>query len=269
MALNVITADLSGCGQSVIATPGLVQWDRGQVLKIIGAELPAAYIVEFSNPGDHQTVAMVGDENGVYVPNILLQTGRPIIAYLVITGEDQRETEYWISISVKPRELPPGDIPDPEQASAIDQAIAALNDAVEECEEIAEGISVEIEDAEAWAAGTRGGEPVSTEDPAYHNNSKYWAEESEQLGKARAEDAEAWAIGKRDGHFVPPKDPTYRNNAKYYADIAQQQIEGSGYAWFDVHDDDGCMYVYLSENLSEDITFAVNETLGILEVTYN
>lgn len=32
------------------------------------------------------------------------------------------------------------------------------------------------EDSEAWAKGTRGGTPVSSSDPAYHNNSKYYAE---------------------------------------------------------------------------------------------
>lgn len=31
-------------------------------------------------------------------------------------------------------------------------------------------------DAEAWAVGTRNGEPVSSSDEAYHNNAKWWAE---------------------------------------------------------------------------------------------
>jgi|GEM_PF-2241536 len=31
-------------------------------------------------------------------------------------------------------------------------------------------------DAEAWATGEIGGEPVSSDDPRYHNNSKYYAE---------------------------------------------------------------------------------------------
>ena len=36
------------------------------------------------------------------------------------------------------------------------------------------------EDAEAWANGTRGGVPVSSDDPAYHNNSKYYMEQAEE-----------------------------------------------------------------------------------------
>ena len=34
------------------------------------------------------------------------------------------------------------------------------------------------EDAEAYAAGTRGGTDVSSDDPAYHNNAKYYAEQA-------------------------------------------------------------------------------------------
>lgn len=182
MSLNVITADLSGCSQSVIATPGLAQWDRGKKLKLTGAELPQAYTVEFCNPGDRQTVGAVGGEDGVDIPNELLQTGKPITAYLVLqTGTDERGTERWISIYVKPRELPPDDIPDPEQASAIDQAIAALDQAVADCGELAE-------DAEAWAVGTRDGEPVSAADTTYHNNAKYYAEQAAESEEA-AEDA--------------------------------------------------------------------------------
>ena len=36
------------------------------------------------------------------------------------------------------------------------------------------------QDAEAWAAGTRGGDPVPSGDPQYENNAKYWADEAAQ-----------------------------------------------------------------------------------------
>lgn len=35
--------------------------------------------------------------------------------------------------------------------------------------------------AEAWAKGTRNGEPVSSSDPTYHNNSKYWANQAKKF----------------------------------------------------------------------------------------
>lgn len=45
--------------------------------------------------------------------------------------------------------------------------------------ETAEGLAEDsAEDSEAWAIGTRNGVPVTSSDPAYHNNSKYWSEQS-------------------------------------------------------------------------------------------
>lgn len=43
-------------------------------------------------------------------------------------------------------------------------------------EDIVDEVTGYIEDAEAWAIGTRGGSPVPVADPAYDNNSKYYAE---------------------------------------------------------------------------------------------
>lgn len=36
-------------------------------------------------------------------------------------------------------------------------------------------------DAEAWANGTRNGTAVASTDPAYHNNSKYWKDQAQQI----------------------------------------------------------------------------------------
>ena len=54
----------------------------------------------------------------------------------------------------------------------VPQVQALLDDAeqlVEDCEEHAE-------DSEAWAVGTRNGVPVPSDDPTYHNNSKWHSE---------------------------------------------------------------------------------------------
>lgn len=87
-----------------------------------------------------------------------------------------------------------------------------------------------VEDAEAWAVGTRSGEPVDNTDPTYHNNSKYYSEQggasataaaiSETNAATSESNASAWAVGKRSGHPVPSTDPTYENNSKYYSEVA-------------------------------------------------
>ena len=72
----------------------------------------------------------------------------------------------------------------------------------------------QMENAEAWAVGTKDGEPVSQDDPQYENSAKYWAQ---QVG-GQTQDAEAWAAGTKDGVPVTSSDPQYHNNAKYYSD---------------------------------------------------
>ena len=76
------------------------------------------------------------------------------------------------------------------------------------------------QDAEAWAKGTKGGTPVASTDEHYHNNSKYYSEESQ----ASSEDSEAWAKGTRNGVDVPSTDETYENNAKYWAEQARSIV---------------------------------------------
>lgn len=85
----------------------------------------------------------------------------------------------------------------------------------------ADTIEEAVELAEAWAKGTKDGTPVSSSDPTYHNNAKYYSETSDN----RAKDSEAYAIGKRNGSNVPSSDPAYQNNAKYYAERAAHAVE--------------------------------------------
>ena len=83
-------------------------------------------------------------------------------------------------------------------------------------------------DAEAWAAGTRGGEDVESGDDAYQNNAKYYSEQSSGFADdaaGSASDAEAWAKGTKNGTDVPSTDPTYHNNAKYWSEQAEETAE--------------------------------------------
>ena len=85
---------------------------------------------------------------------------------------------------------------------------------------------VEMEDAEAWAVGTKNGEPVGPDDPQYHNNAKYLSEQISGEGT----NAEAWAVGTKDGEPVGPDDPQYHNNSKYYAQEAGSSATAAGTA---------------------------------------
>lgn len=95
------------------------------------------------------------------------------------------------------------------------------------------------------------------------------AAQFEANADADALKAEGFAVGEQNGETVTPGSPYYQNNAKHYANVAQQGAEEAGYAWFDVHDDDGEMYVTITPNLAEDVSFLVDESIGILEVVVN
>lgn len=92
-------------------------------------------------------------------------------------------------------------------------------------------------DSEAYAIGKRNGQDVTSSDPAYHNNSKYFslqagnsassASGSASTSNSRALDSEAYAVGTRNGSDVPSSDPTYHNNSKYYAEDAAESAQSA------------------------------------------
>lgn len=152
MALNVTTAAIASGANTAIAQPSLAQWDQGQILKIEGVELPQSYQVEFSGGGTVRTVPMIGTAEGVQIPNKLLQSSHPITAHIVLHEDvTDRETEYWITIYVRPRQAPETVEIDPADISIIDQTIAAAQQAVATSTAQAEAAAGSAEDAAASA----------------------------------------------------------------------------------------------------------------------
>lgn len=75
-------------------------------------------------------------------------------------------------------------------------------------------------------------------------------------------EAESWAVG-----GTGTRENEDYDNAKFYSEVAQQGADASGFAFFDVNLADGEMYVTVSDSLSQELSFAVDETTGNLEVT--
>ena len=210
------------------------QHDVVQYLVIKGLPLPDFYTVDFCNEGDTVTKPVEGNSDGVRIPDEYLKTGRKVKAYIMITGNDEGavETRAEITLPVKARPARSDIEPTPEERLEIDTLVENLNIGVNRAETAAEN-----------------------------------AEGSATNAEKSAEDSEAWAVGERNGVAVDNTDETYQNNAKFYAGVAQQGAEASGYAWFNVNDEDGEMYVTITPNLAEDVSFLVNESIGTLEVT--
>jgi len=61
-------------------------------------------------------------------------------------------------------------------ADLIVTVVPQVQAALVEVRELAEDCEENVQDAEAWAVGTRNGVPVSSDDPTYHNNSKWHSE---------------------------------------------------------------------------------------------
>lgn len=128
MNLNIVQADIS---QKLCFTSALYQWDYGQILMPTGVELPSAYEVHFAVPNTDTTMTVIGNEDGVAIPDELLQSSGQIVAYIYLhEGEDDGETEYKINIPVKSRPQPSDYEPTPVQQDVITQTIGAVQSAM-------------------------------------------------------------------------------------------------------------------------------------------
>ena len=95
---------------------------------------------------------------------------------LTFTEDEEIIKTVYGSYSVAPSLVPTGDPPDP------------IENWIERAEEALAEFQQDVTTAEAWAAGTRDGEPVPSTDPAYENNSKYYAEEAAAVAASIPED---------------------------------------------------------------------------------
>ena len=111
------------------------------MLKYLDLPLPDSYEVHFAMDGDTEAIPMIGNADGVEVPNSLLEKSGRLVAYLYLHDtENDGETEYVVYGTVRARQKPTGAEPTPEQADVIAQAISALNTAVDEAEAAADAI---------------------------------------------------------------------------------------------------------------------------------
>ena len=131
---NIIIADLTN-RKSCIASPRY-QYDYGQILEISGVDLPHSFEAHFSLTDTGESITQVGMNNRVTVPDTMLMSGRPVNVWIFLhDGEEDGRTVYFIQIPVRRRAIITDEEPTPEQQSAITQAIAAMDAAVERCED--------------------------------------------------------------------------------------------------------------------------------------
>ena len=139
-----------------ITTKPLYQYDYGQILKFIDTQMPSAYEVHFSNYERGESTTQVATSNEVAIPDVYFKSGRDIYVWVYIhTGVEDGETEYQIIIPIVERATITDEEPTPEQASVIEQTIAALNSAASTISSSEAAAAAAASDAEIYRNTTR------------------------------------------------------------------------------------------------------------------
>lgn len=170
---NIITAVFTGCNPRFAAvTPMSYQWDKGQILKIIGLSIPSGTLADFVINGDSvtQMISVADKVATVAVPDALFEEAGAYMIYIRYREDDAtQETEYMIMLTVLERAKPDDyDDPTPAEQTLFQTVIDTVEEGVQDAQDAAVL-------ARSWAVGgtgTRAGED--------YNNSKFWAEMAEQ-----------------------------------------------------------------------------------------
>lgn len=221
---NIITANLSH-GKTYVTASRYME-DYGQVLKIEGIDLPSVYQVDFSNNlmrGTSMTV--LGNADGVAIPDEYISTGRDVYAFLYLTGDSWGRTIATIRIPNKTRPKRTSEIPTPTQQSVIDQTIAALNEAVESTAADAEQTASDAARAEAARTAAETAKTNAETSATAAAQSEANASTSATTASAAATSASASAA-----------------SAATNADRAEQAAAQSGYMFFYINENGDLVY---------------------------
>lgn len=206
--MNIINTAFVRNGVTVRTMP-VYQYNRGMILQISGLDdLPSTFRADFANAETGQSKTVIGTDGRVHIPYEYFVPGATIHCWLVWTGADYVVTRKHVMIPIARRATPTDEEPSPDEQGVIDQAIAALNDAVTQTGQDAEAAAGHAEQAEqsAQAAATAKNNAVAAQNAAeaakdqvveYASNaaaSAQSASESAQSALQSKADAQAAAV---------------------------------------------------------------------------
>lgn len=129
---NIITAYLHG--RDVCTTAAVYQYSKGMKMQIADDNLPDYYRVDYANSVTGTAIGQVCTDGIVSVPFQLFEPGTTIHAWVVLIGADYAVAKKHIMIPISPKALYVEGEPEPEEQTIIEEAIAALNEAVTDAE---------------------------------------------------------------------------------------------------------------------------------------
>lgn len=106
----------------------------------------------------------------------------------------------------------PAALRDDTQISETDlPLIEEAAEAVEQIPALIEEVEGYVDDSEAWAKGTKGGTPVTSDDPQYHANAKWYAEQAAQASgnpPIIGNNGDWWIYDEQLGAYVDSGEPS-------------------------------------------------------------
>lgn len=228
---NIITACFGGTRYANTRPAWLI--DHGMVLKLSGVELPETYFVDFANSKAEQATRVLGNADGVVIPDeYFLSKAQQIYAWVYLTTGDSGFTTLQVTIPLAQRPDVTDEPPTPQETDLIEQAIAALNDGVERAETAADNAEQSAEgvaESEANAAESARLAKLS-EDNAKDSEDNAAASERNAALSARAATAseEAAAASERNAESsatAAGNSATAAGNAEEAAQAAQTGAE--------------------------------------------
>lgn len=120
-------------GKHLTTSKSQYQYNHGQFLYFADLNLPQAFEVHFSNEDKGYSKPKVGSNKLVEIPDEYFWSGASqIYAWVYLHSDtDDGETIYEVKIPLTKRAKPTDEQPLPQQESAMERAIAELNNAVE------------------------------------------------------------------------------------------------------------------------------------------
>ncbi|MCR5835959.1 MAG: hypothetical protein K6G88_05610 [Lachnospiraceae bacterium] len=144
---NVLTVRFNG--KAIVTTPELTQYDTGQVIQF--EDIDNGVEVHFTNEGDQATLNKIIIDQSVTIPDSLLETGKRIVAYVYMVGEDSSETIKIIHIPIRNR-IKPDDYIAPEDEQTFREQMEQI---MEQTEAVAQSVR---DDADAGRFNGKDGE---------------------------------------------------------------------------------------------------------------
>ena len=211
-------------GRYTVTAP-IVKEDYGLYLQIEGVELPSTYEVDFSNSESSGTsVTMIGNADGVLIPRQFIDSGKDVFAFLYHVGENFGRTVYKFRIPNKARPDRTNEEPTPEEQSTIDQAISALNSAVEQTAQDKADADASAQNASADAERA---EDAKTDAQNFATQAEQSAADAQESASQASASATASAQSASQSAQIKADVEDLADDAQGYAQSAEQSAQNA------------------------------------------